>query len=80
MHEEQKCYQLLFFRWFASKSSAEAAKYIGADLIGLVKNSTKGFCEGNIKIIWYIGQEVLTWYLREIQQFLGIHRILVAIF
>ena len=61
MHEEQKCYQLLFFRWFASKSSAEAAKYIGADLIGLVKNSTKGFCEGNIKnhMVYWTGGSYL---------------------
>ena len=33
----------LFSIWLLSKKSAEAAAYIGADLIGMMKTNTKGF-------------------------------------
>ena len=35
----------LFDSWFASKKEAEAAMELGADLIGMVKTNTKGFCK-----------------------------------
>ena len=38
----------LFDSWFASKKAAEAAMELGADLIGMVKMNTKGFCKEKI--------------------------------
>ena len=38
-----------FDSWFASKKTAEAAIYDGADLIGMVKINTKGFCKETIE-------------------------------
>ena len=35
----------LFDSWFASKKAAEAAMEMGAELIGMVKTNTKGFCK-----------------------------------
>ena len=39
----------LFVGCFSSKRSTGAAKYIGADFLGAVKTSTKGFCKDTIK-------------------------------
>ena len=38
----------LFDSWFASKKAAEAAMGLGAELIGMVKTNTKGFCKETI--------------------------------
>ena len=38
----------LFVGCFSSKRSTGAAKYIGADFLGTVKTSTKGFCKDTI--------------------------------
>ena len=38
-----------FDSWFASKKAAEAAMKIGAELIGMVKTNTKGFCKDTIE-------------------------------
>ena len=35
--------------WFASKKAAESAMEVGADLIGMVKTNTKGFCKETIE-------------------------------
>ena len=40
---------LLFDSWFASNKAAEAAMEIGAELIGMVKTNTKGFCKDTIE-------------------------------
>ena len=34
----------LFDSWFVSKKAAESAIELGAELIGMVKTNTKGFC------------------------------------
>ena len=39
----------LFDSWFASKKAAEAAMELGAELIGMVKTNTKGFCKKTIE-------------------------------
>ena len=39
----------LFDNWFASKKEAEAATALGAELIGMVKTNTKGFCKETIE-------------------------------
>ena len=39
----------LFDSWFASKKAAEAAMELGAELIGMVKTNTKGFCKETIE-------------------------------
>ena len=39
----------LFDSWFASKKAAEAAMEMGAELIGMVKTNTKGFCKETIE-------------------------------
>ena len=39
----------LFDSWFASKKAAEAAMETGAELIGMVKTNTKGFCKETIE-------------------------------
>ena len=39
----------LFDSWFASKKAAEAAMELGAELIGMVKKNTKGFCKETIE-------------------------------
>ena len=39
----------LFDSWFASKKAAEAAMELGAELIGMVKTNTKGFCKDTIE-------------------------------
>ena len=38
----------LFDSWFASNNAAEAAMEVGAELIGMVKINTKGFCRETI--------------------------------
>ena len=38
-------YCFLFHSWFASNKAAEAAMELGAELIGMVKTNTKGFCK-----------------------------------
>ena len=38
----------LFDSWFASKKAEEAAMELGAELIGMVKTNTKGFCKETI--------------------------------
>ena len=35
----------MFDSWFASKKASEAAMELGAELIGMVKTNTKGFCK-----------------------------------
>ena len=45
----------LFDSWFASKKAAEAAMELGAELIGMVKTNSKGFCKetiGNLRKDW----------------------------
>ena len=39
----------LFDGWFASKKATEAEMEVGADLIGMVKKNTKGFCKETIE-------------------------------
>ena len=39
----------LFDSCFASKKAAEAAMEMGAELIGMVKTNTKGFCKATIE-------------------------------
>ena len=39
----------LFDSWFASKKAEEAAIEVGAELIGMVKKDTKGFCKDTIE-------------------------------
>ena len=39
----------LFDSWFASKKAEEAAMELGAELIGMVKTNTKGFCKDTIE-------------------------------
>ena len=39
----------IFDSWFASKKAAEAAMEFGAELIGMVKTNTKGFCKETIE-------------------------------
>ena len=41
-------YCLLFDSWFNSKNAAEAEMEMGAELIGMVKTNTKGFCKETI--------------------------------
>ena len=46
---------LIFDSWFAPKRSAEAMMDVGADIIGMVKINTKGFCKDitkNMKKYW----------------------------
>ena len=38
----------LFDSWFASKKAAEYAMEVGAELIGMAKKNTKGFCKETI--------------------------------
>ena len=38
----------LFYSWFSSKKSEEAAMYVGTYMIGMVKTNTKGFRKENI--------------------------------
>ena len=38
----------LFDGWFTSKRAEKSAVEIGADLIGMVKTNTKGFCKETI--------------------------------
>ena len=48
----------LFGSWFPSKKAAEAAMELGAELIGMVKTNTKGFCKETIEkltINWPVG-------------------------
>ena len=40
---------LLFDSWFTSKKAAEAAMEVGAELIGMVKKNSKGFCYETIE-------------------------------
>ena len=40
---------LLFDSWFASKKAAETAMELGAELIGIMKTNTKGFCKETIE-------------------------------
>ena len=42
---------LIFDSWFASKKAEEAAMKVGAELIGMGKTNTKGFCKYNIDIL-----------------------------
>ena len=39
----------LFGSFFSSKRSAEAVMDVGADMIGMVKTNTKGFCKNTIE-------------------------------
>ena len=39
----------LFDRWFASKKVPETAMEVGAELIGMMKKNTKGFCKETIE-------------------------------
>ena len=39
----------LFNSWFSSNKAADTASSIGVDLIGVVKNITKGFCKDTIE-------------------------------
>ena len=39
----------MFGSWLLPKKSAEVAASIGVDLIGMVKNKTKGFCKSTIE-------------------------------
>ena len=39
----------LSYSWLASKKATEATMELGADLIGMVKTNTKGFCKETIK-------------------------------
>ena len=39
----------LFDCWFSQKKAAEAAMEVGAELIGMVKKNTKGFCMESIE-------------------------------
>ena len=51
-------YCFLFDSWFASKKAAEAAMEMGAELIGMVKTNTKGFCKETIENLtkyWPVG-------------------------
>ena len=50
----------LFHSWFASKKSAEAAMELGAELIGMMKTNTKGFCKETIEKLTRIVLEVPT--------------------
>ena len=45
--ETKDCF--LFDSWFASKKAAEAAIETRAELIGMVKTNTKGFCKETIE-------------------------------
>ena len=38
----------LFYSWFCSKKAAEAAMEVGAELVGMAKTNTKGFCKETI--------------------------------
>ena len=38
----------LFYSLFLSNKASEAAASIGVDLIGMVKNNTKGFCKAAV--------------------------------
>ena len=38
----------IFDSWFSSNNSEESAMEVGADLIGMVKKNTKGFCKETI--------------------------------
>ena len=42
-------YCFLFDSWFNSKNAAEAEMEMGAELIGMVKTNTKGFCKETIE-------------------------------
>ena len=50
----------LFDSWFASKKAAEDAMELGAELIGMVKTNTKGFCKETIEKLTKNGLEVPT--------------------
>ena len=39
----------IFESWFASNISYEIVMHVGADIIGVVKTNTKGFCKYNTK-------------------------------
>ena len=42
-------YHFLFYSWFASKKAEEAVMEVVAELIGMVKTNTKGFCKETIE-------------------------------
>ena len=51
-------YCFIFGSWFFSKKAAEAAMEIGAELIGMAKTNTKGFCKETIEKLtkdWHEG-------------------------
>ena len=39
----------IFDSWFSSKKASEDAMEVGAELIGMVKTNTKGFCKETIE-------------------------------
>ena len=45
---------------FEKKKAEEAVMEVGANLIGMVKKNTKGFCKETIENLKIIGLEVLT--------------------
>ena len=45
--EPKDCF--LFDSWFDSKKAAEATMELGAELIGMVKTNTKGFCKETLE-------------------------------
>ena len=54
--ETKDCF--IFDSWFSSKKAVEAAMEVGADLIGMMRTNTKGFCKDTIENLtkdWPVG-------------------------